>query len=152
MYRRILAPVDGSVAAGQGLQEAIKLALAGNATLYLIHIVNEFLLDPVYVPSALRESLFESFRISGQGVLARAQAAARQAGVAYEGDLIETIGGNVSQLILEAARARGADLIVMGTHGRRGMRRLTLGSDAEAVLRSSTLPVLLVRERSQRAE
>jgi nucleotide-binding universal stress UspA family protein len=58
---------------------------------------------------------------------------------------VESIGGPAGTLILEQAKKWSADLIVMGTHGRRGIRRLALGSDAEEVLRSATVPVLLVR-------
>jgi nucleotide-binding universal stress UspA family protein len=58
---------------------------------------------------------------------------------------LESIGGSAGNLIVEQAHKWGADLIVMGTHGRRGIRRLALGSDAEVVLRSTTVPVLFVR-------
>jgi nucleotide-binding universal stress UspA family protein len=52
----------------------------------------------------------------------------------------------VCDMILEEARQSGAELIVMGTHGRRGLSRVALGSDAELVLRESSVPVLLVRQ------
>jgi nucleotide-binding universal stress UspA family protein len=145
MYQKILVPVDASLASIRGLQEAIKLALAEKSTLRLIHVVNEFVFDPVYAPSAAYEPLLESFRITGQEILAKAQALARQAGVEFQSELIETMGGNVAELILEGARKWPADLIVMGTHGRRGVRRAVLGSDAEMVVRSANVPVLLVR-------
>ena len=59
--------------------------------------------------------------------------------------LIESIGGVACDIAVEQAKEWGADLIVMGTHGRRGFRRFVMGSDAEGVLRSATAPVLLVR-------
>ena len=67
------------------------------------------------------------------------------AGVAVEGTLREVVAGRVCDLVQEAAVAWPADLIVIGTHGRRGVQRLLLGSDAEQILRSATVPVLLVR-------
>ena len=145
MYQRILVPVDGSPASLRGLDEAVNLARATGAALRLVHIVNEFFFDASYTPSPIHEPLRESFRIDGQRVLARAQATVRQAGVEFESDLIETVGGRVSDLILADAKKYRADLIVMGTHGRRGIARLTLGSDAEMVLRSASIPLLLVR-------
>jgi nucleotide-binding universal stress UspA family protein len=65
-----------------------------------------------------------------------------------ETELFETMGGRASDCIVAAAKQWGADLIVMGTHGRRGMSRLSMGSDAELVVRSTPVPVLLVRERT----
>jgi nucleotide-binding universal stress UspA family protein len=59
--------------------------------------------------------------------------------------MLEYVGGRAADLILEDAKKWSADLIVMGTHGRRGVRRLVLGSDAEQILRLSPVPVLMVR-------
>jgi nucleotide-binding universal stress UspA family protein len=145
VYQRILVPVDGSPASLRGLDEAVNLARATGAALRLVHIVNEFFFDAAYTPSPIYEPLRESLRIDGQRVVARAQATVRQAGVEFESNLIETVSGRVSDLILADAGNWQADLIVMGTHGRRGIARLTLGSDAEMVLRSASIPVLLVR-------
>ena len=61
--------------------------------------------------------------------------------------LVESVGRRVSDCIVAAARQWSADLIVMGTHGRRGMSRLAMGSDAELVVRSTPVPVLMVCER-----
>ncbi len=148
MYQKILVPVDGSAPSMRGLAEAIKLARGTGGKLLLVHVINEFVFDPAYAPAVIYEPLLESFRIGGSKILARAQAAARSAGVEFESDMIETLGGSVAHLILEAARKWHADLIVMGTHGRRGVGRVVLGSDAETVLRSATVPVLLVRDTS----
>ena len=148
MYQKILVPVDGSAASLRGLREAAKLARGSGASLKLIHIVNEFIFDPVYVPATVYEPVLESMRVNGQKILATAAAIASEAGVQPETQLIETIGGSVARLILEAARTWPADLIVMGTHGRRGVSRAVLGSDAETVLRTTTVPVLFVRDLS----
>ncbi|HKE95159.1 MAG TPA: universal stress protein [Povalibacter sp.] len=149
MYRRLLVPVDGSPASARALREAIAIARDAGTTLKLIHIVSEVVLDPMY--AQFREPLFESLRVAGQRTLLDAQESVRAAGVSFESELIEALHGIISELILAAARSWSADLIVMGTHGRRGVRRLLMGSDAEMVLRSTTFPLLLVRAEPQAA-
>ncbi|HMN46361.1 MAG TPA: universal stress protein [Povalibacter sp.] len=149
MYQKILVPVDGSAPSLRGLHEAARLAKGCGASLKLVHVVNEFIFDPVYVPATAYEPVLESMRINGQRILATAAAIAREDGAQPETQLIETIGGSVARLILEAALQWRADLIVMGTHGRRGVSRAVLGSDAETVLRKATVPVLFVRDHSQ---
>ncbi len=149
MYKRILVPFDGSPASTQGLKEALRLAKASGATLRVIYVVNEFVLDPGYSSGGYCESFIEAFRATGAQVLAQAEALARAASVECQVELKETIGGNVPELILQAAREWHPDLIVMGTHGRRGMKRAMLGSDAEMVLRGAPVPVLLVRGEAQ---
>lgn len=151
MYQKILVPIDGSAPSLRGLEEAIRLAKGTGATLKLVHVVNEFIFDPAYAPMPLYEPVIEAMCANGQQILAQAGAAAREAGVKIEPQLIETIGGSVARLLLEVARNWPADLIVMGTHGRRGVRRAVLGSDAEAVLRTATVPVLLVRDPEDNA-
>ncbi len=145
MYGKILVPVDGSDTAMAGLTEAIKLAKAFGGKIRILHIVNELILDYAYGSGLYANTVIESMRSDGQKVLAQAEAFARQQGVTPEGVLIESIGGPAAQFIITQAKEWPADLIVMGTHGRRGIRRLALGSDAEIVVRSSPAPVLLVR-------
>lgn len=147
MYRRILVPVDGSPTSKLGLQEAIKLAKATGAKLRLVYAVNDFVIDSDYLTPPTYELLLEGLRIDGREILEEAKQMASQAGVEFTTDLLETTG-RVSELILAAAREWPADLIVMGTHGRRGLNRLVLGSDAEMVLRSAPVPVLFVRSRA----
>lgn len=147
MYRRILVPVDGSPTSKLGLQEAIKLAKATGAKLRLVYAVNDFVIDSDYLTPPTYELLLEGLRIDGREILEEAKQMASQAEVEFTTDLLETTG-RVSELILAAAREWPADLIVMGTHGRRGLNRLVLGSDAEMVLRSAPVPVLFVRSRA----
>ena len=82
---------------------------------------------------------------SGRKVLTKAEAVARAAKVDVKALLVESKGGTIADAILAQARKLRADTIVLGTHGRRGLRRALMGSDAEAVLRDSRVPVLLVR-------
>ena len=146
MYERILVPVDGSSTALRGLSEAVRLAQVTGATLKLVHVVNELLLDATVAPSMYYEQVILDLRGGGQKVLAAAESHARAQGAVVESELVETIGIRASDAILEAAKRWNADLIVMGTHGRRGLRRLAVGSDAEMVLRHATIPVLMVRD------
>lgn len=145
MYMRILVPVDGSDASNLGLQEAIKLSKACGAALKAIHVLNDFVMvDTAYLPQSYYDQTIAALREGGKKVLESAQAAARGSGVELQVELLDTVGGPADRIV-EHAKSWGADLIVMGTHGRRGLRRLALGSDAEMVLRASSVPVLFVR-------
>ena len=145
MYKKILVPVDGSPASARGLVEAVKLAKGLNAAIRLVHIVNEFVMDNALAPALYNEGLIESLREAGRKTLQNAEAFVVAQGLKPETQLLETMGGRAADSIVEEAKRQGADLIVMGTHGRRGVLRLVMGSDAELVLRSSPVPVLLVR-------
>ena len=84
-------------------------------------------------------------RGQGRTLLERAQARVRERGIAVETVLQETRGHSVAELIIQQAKKWRADIIVLGTHGRRGLARVIMGSDAEMVVRASPVPVLLVR-------
>jgi nucleotide-binding universal stress UspA family protein len=145
MYGRILVPIDGSEASRRGLNEAMRLAKIHGSQLRLVHVVNEFILDITYSAGLYPQNLIESLREGGKALLDGAQAAAQAAGVNAEGVLLESIGGVPADFILAQAKEWKADLIVMGTHGRRGLLRLTLGSNADLVVRGATVPVILIR-------
>jgi nucleotide-binding universal stress UspA family protein len=147
MYRKILVPVDGSSCSLKGLNEALKLAGALQARIKLVHVVNELISEPALAPAEYHDRLIEAMRENGKATLEGAQSIASLQGAETEVELRETVGGRASDCIIDAAKHWGADLIVMGTHGRRGMSRLAMGSDAELVVRSAPVPVLLVRER-----
>lgn len=144
-YRRILVAVDGSPTSMKGLREAIRLAKDGRAQLLLLHVVNEFYAFASLDGFAPGVDLVPALREGGQRILAKAKAAAEKEGIRAKTLLRETLGGPAADSIVRDARRQRADLIVLGTHGRRGLRRMVLGSDAEAVVRSSPVPVLLVR-------
>ena len=148
MYKKILVPVDGSTTSLRGLNEAIKLAKSSGATLRLVHIVNELVIDSGYATGGplYYGEIIDGLREGGKRILGDAERVTREQGVKYESELVETIGGRAADVIVNQATQWPADLIVMGTHGRRGIRRLALGSDAEMVLRHAPVPVLMVRE------
>ncbi len=148
MYKKILVPVDGSSTSQRGLEEAISLAKLCGASVRFVHVVNELILANDFLAINYGE-LIDRLRDEGRRILDAAETRARAQGVASDSDLIETLGGQAAREILNVSRKWGADLIVMGTHGRRGIRRLALGSDAEVVLRHASVPVLLVRDAQE---
>jgi nucleotide-binding universal stress UspA family protein len=105
-----------------------------------------------YVPTGYVDKLLDDLRANGRKVLTKAEALARAGGVDAKVLLVETKGRTIADVILAQARKVRADVIVLGTHGRRGLRRVVMGSDAEAVLRDARVPVLMVRsvERAAR--
>jgi len=149
MYEKILVAVDGSPTSLRGLNEAIKVAKAMHGQLMLVHVVNELVIAAEYVPSVYYEPILVSLRDSGAQVLEQAMSIARRGDVPCDRKLIETLGGRAADEIVKQAKEWSADLIVLGTHGRRGLRRLAMGSDAELVLRQSPVPVLMCRDRPE---
>lgn len=149
MYKRILVPVDGSATSRRGLRAAVKLAKAQRARLVILHVVDVLPLYAMPEGAAIVDpGLVDSLRAGGKKVLAKAVAEARRAGVTPKAVLAENIAGRVADVIVRQARKARADLLVLGTHGRRGLSRMVMGSDAELVVRHASAPVLLVRDRA----
>ncbi|HTT09337.1 MAG TPA: universal stress protein [Burkholderiaceae bacterium] len=145
MYERILVPVDGSATSDLGLTEAIKLARLTGARLMLLHAVDIAGIAVTPEAAAVTPKLFDVMREAGEQILAKATTAARTAGIAAETTLVDTLTGRICDLVIDEAKKWRADLIVIGTHGRRGVGRFLLGSDAEQIMRLAPVPVLLVR-------
>jgi nucleotide-binding universal stress UspA family protein len=144
MYRRILVPIDGSDTSNRGLTEAIALAKDQRATLKLLHVIDESFV--VFDRSGvLSGNLLEDLGERGEQILTAAKELAGRNDLSAEALLLKTQRARVADVILNEARAWRADLIVMGTRGRRGFSQLTLGSDAAAVLHDAPVPVLMVR-------
>jgi nucleotide-binding universal stress UspA family protein len=146
MYQRILVPVDGSDTSRRGLEEAIKLSKALSASIRLVHIIDDSPLAMNPETGVAAAPLVADFAEAGKQIMEEARAFAAAQGVQVETAVHENFTGRVAERILEESRKSGAELIVMGTHGRRGIRHAVLGSDAEAVVRGANVPVLLVRE------
>src|SRR5689334_24355917 len=136
-YKRILVPVDGSATSKAGLREAIALAKGQGASLQLVHVVDQHYIALMGIESSAAgmSRMMEDVKRAGRAILKSAQAAADKAGVKATPVLLETLTGPAADLIVKQAKKSGADLIVLGTHGRRGVRRLLMGSDAEQVVR-----------------
>jgi nucleotide-binding universal stress UspA family protein len=146
MYKRILVAIDGSPTAECALQEALKLAKELRAQLRIVYAVDVVTLnwgDELHTPTEYWDALAQE----GEEILSKAQAAARDAGITAETRLIkiDTWGRRIPEAIAEDAESWPADIIVLGTHGRRGLSRVFLGSVAEGVVRVAAKPVLLIR-------
>lgn len=145
MYQNILVPVDGSSTAARGLAEAIKLASSLHSRIRLLHVVNELVvLAPEISPGAFIQ-VVDVLRSQGQTLLSDAETTVHQAGIPVSSELTEAMGGQAGDHVVQEALKWPADLIVCGTHGRRGLRRAIMGSDAEYIVRHSPVPVLLIR-------
>jgi len=145
MYQRILVPIDGSATSEHALQEAIKLA-AGSALLRLVYVLEEiYSLDAEAYAFVDYPALREAMRNTGERILAQGAKKVQQSGSKAETALLDVSGERVASVIDGEAQQWGADLIVIGTHGRSGLSRLLLGSVAEGVARGTSVPVLLVR-------
>ena len=146
-YKRILVPLDGSATANAGLKEALKIAKASSGRVRLLHVVDDTVVFRMTEPGVDLGSMLDELKRYGKQVLSKALRAASAQRVKAESDLSESFGLRVADVITRAARRWRADLIVIGTHGRRGLNRLVMGSDAELVVRHTTLPVLLIHGR-----
>jgi len=145
VYRRILVPVDGSPTSKAGLGEALRLARNQKARVRLIHIVDEVPIFSSAEGGLNIEPVIESLKSGGKRILDQAAKLAAARGIKAETELFENATSRIADVLVARARRWRAELIVMGTHGRRGVNRLVLGSDAELVVRNSPVPVLLVR-------
>ena len=148
-YKRILVPVDGSPTAAKGMKEAIKLAKEGRGKLLLFHSIEEYAALAAPEVGFNIKPLLDSLIAGGKRTLARVKRSAERAGARPQTVLVENFAGRVADAIVSQAKRWRADLIVMGTHGRRGVNRALLGSDAELVVRYSPVPVLLVPARGR---
>lgn len=144
LYKRILVPVDGSTTSNAGLKEAVRLAKNQHAKLRLLNVVDEMIVFNTPDGGINVEPILNALKRGGKRILRKSEKAALAQGVRPESELWESAGVRVAQVIVERARRWRADLIIMGTHGRRGVNRMLLGSDAELVVRNASVPVLLV--------
>ena len=147
MYQRIFAALDGSRSARLALDEAISLARESGRLVIAMCVVSD----------APRQAEVDSGYIDRRDpagldadkaaiAVSDAETAFRLSGVRGIAQTIDACGENVSDVLARAAAECDADLIVMGTHGRRGVRRALLGSVAESLVRIADRPVLVVRE------
>jgi nucleotide-binding universal stress UspA family protein len=156
MFKSILVALDGSAASTAGLKAAVQLASDQRAKLVGVHVLDDAAItinfEGGYVPAAYVDKLYASLRDNGKAILAKAEAAARAAGVDMKTVLVQSRGRTIADAILGQVRKEKVDAIVIGTHGRRGLARMLMGSDAEAVVRESRVAVVLMRaqERAKR--
>lgn len=145
-YQNILVPVDGSEISLSAVKKAAQLAQAFNSQLTLISLVSEdpFVNADFYYPSPIMKEYFVQAYANAEKSLKEAQIIASENGVNAN---IEIVKGEVSEKgIIETAEKLNTDLIVIGSHGRKGFQKFLLGSFAQDVLQGTKLPVLIVKE------
>lgn len=150
MYSRILVATDGSELAGKGVEAGLALAKALRASVVLVTASEPW--QDIYpgdpngmaLSSELRDGYRKSKRADCERILDDARARAEAIGI-EDVEAVYVADRTPADAILETAGARGADLVVMASHGRSGIRKLLLGSQTQAVVSHGTLPVLLVR-------
>lgn len=154
MYTRILVAIDDSSTSTKALDEAINLSRVLGAALCITHVADE---GPVTQHSMGvgtyidLDKVKEDMRQGGHSLLDAAVAKAFAQGLPAKQMLVESTRRRVAEVIVDAARTWGADLVVIGTHGRRGFERLLVGSVAENLVRIATTSLMLVREGEAQA-
>jgi nucleotide-binding universal stress UspA family protein len=144
MYKSILVPTDGSEITAKAVETAVSLAKLCGASLVTLCVKEPFPYSAIseMQPVPPQEFYDAQERIAAERVKA-VLASASAAGVAAEGATVEAL--HPWEAILDAAKQKGCDLIVMASHGRRGMAALLIGSETSRVLTHSPLPVLVVK-------
>lgn len=146
MYQRILVPVDGSDTSNRGLDEAIKLAKLTGAAIRLVHVVDSLSLAMGMEPyGGYSSEVVDAMRARGNKILEDGKSRIQASGVPVECLLFDDLASRVVDCVIDQVKAWPADLLVIGTHGRRGVGRLLMGSDAEQIARTAPVPTLLVR-------
>ena len=144
-YQNILVPVDGSETSFAAVAKAAELAKAFGSKITVVQVLT---LDPYiaaeYITANQTNDLIERARASIVKTLEEAKQKFTEQGVEAETKLLE--GQVIAREITNAAKEINADLIVIGSHGRTGLKKLFLGSVAQSILSEGTTPVLVVRQ------
>ena len=150
MYKRILVAVDGSPISNKALTHALQMARDYGGQVLLVHVVDELAYLTGYDQfGGYSGELIRVMKESGAKILNDAMAIASAAGVRAEIQLFDNFGARLGETMADAANSWNADLIVVGTHGRRGIGRLMLGSGAEQIARLAPVPVLIIRDEAE---
>ena len=150
MYRRIIVPIDGSQTSNKALVAALRLATESQGRIRLVHVVEELAYLTGYDQfGGYSGDLIKIMRETGNKVLADGAAIVQSAGVECESALYDNFGERLPEVVADEAKRWNADLIVVGTHGRRGVGRMLLGSGAEQVIRMAPVPVLVIRSEGE---
>jgi nucleotide-binding universal stress UspA family protein len=145
MFKHILIPVDGSPTAQKAVETAAALAKAFGGSVTAIYVIDPYPFTGLGSDFAYGQAEYLSAAaIEAKEATQAARQTLEQAGVSVKTQVVEA--HSAWRGILETATSVGADLIVMGSHGRRGLEKMVLGSVAQRVLSHSTLPVFVVRD------
>jgi len=145
MYDRILVLIDGSAASEAGLSEGLRLARLSGGRMRVMHFVDDLPFipaarahgTPAYEPTAPAHA-------RGAVFLERARARAARAGVEVDTVMVEGVGARLADFVNQQVETWKAEIVVLGTQGRRGLGNVLLGGDAEDVIRHVRVPALLV--------
>jgi nucleotide-binding universal stress UspA family protein len=146
MYERILVPTDGSPAAEAAVEQAVSLAAQYDATIHALYVVDTSAYSTL---EAGAEVIINALEDEGEKAVGDIAAAAADADVEAE---TTVTAGTAYRSILGYVDDHDIDLVVMGTHGRRGLDRYLLGSVTERIVRTATVPVLTVRQQKEEDE
>ncbi|HEY8051005.1 MAG TPA: universal stress protein [Ramlibacter sp.] len=141
-YRRILVPVDGSPTSNKALVAALNIARDGDGQLRIVHVVDEVAHLTGFEASSM---ILAAAMQAAERVLADAAEIAKASGVTADVKLLDQPGERLGVLVAKEAQQWEADLVVVGTHGRRGFERMLVGSGAEQIIRLAPVPVLVIR-------
>ena len=148
-YQHILVAVDGSPTADQAVAQAADLAQATGGRIRLLNVMDPIAhISGFEQPQVYQQEVLPRLRRAGEALLDAARTQVARRGVPVDTVLLENLDARVAELVVDHARSWGADLIVLGTHGRRGLARVLMGSDAEQIARTAPVPVLLVRQQA----
>jgi nucleotide-binding universal stress UspA family protein len=147
MYKRIVVAVDGSETSGKALDEATNLAREMSSVILLLHVCEEMpiMWEPDGMNMTLMQDSLKAIADAGKELLEKHRKQLAEQSITVETKLVETYGGRMGSVISEEAQKWHADLLVVGTHGRKGIAHFLIGSVAEDVTRTASMPVLLVR-------
>ncbi|WP_180033436.1 universal stress protein [Acinetobacter sp. YH12233] len=144
-FEHILVPVDGSETSYAAVDKAVEIAKAFNSKVTVVQVLA---LDPYiaaeYITAAQTNDLVERARTAILKTLDEAKAKFAAAGIDAETQLLE--GQVIYSEIVKAAESLNTDLIVIGSHGRTGFKKLFLGSVAQSILGQATVPVMVIRK------
>lgn len=145
MFKHILLPVDGSQTSLTAVAKAKGLAQAFGSTVTAIYVIDPYAFSGVGADFAYGQAQYlDAATAEAKGALGDATRSLEAAGITVTASTVES--HSIYRGILETANSVGADLIVMGSHGRRGLEKLVLGSVAAQVLAHAHLPILIVRD------
>lgn len=147
MYERIAVAIDGSETSGKALDEATNLAREMSSVILLLHVCEEMpiIWEPDGMNMILMQNSLKAIADAGKALLEKHRKQLAEQDITVETKLVETYGGRMGSVISEEAQKWHADLLVVGTHGRKGIAHFLIGSVAEDVTRTASMPVLLVR-------
>jgi nucleotide-binding universal stress UspA family protein len=149
MYKKLLVPIDGSGPSTAALNEVVKIMADRTRLIRLIHVVDLIHWSDNFSAGSLGDTFLASLRETGQRHLDEGKDVIAHHGFDCDIALLDSHGERAAGIIISHATLWSADLIVMGTHGRRGLTRLILGSDAAQVVHAAPTPVLLVRDNQR---